>query len=76
MKISTSDHVLFWNSKLMRMLQPSPSGNARTSVICTINPEVSAVVKSTSTLQFAERIKKVQGWSMCPCYGCVVTDCV
>ena len=55
-----SDHVPFRNSKLTRMLQPSLSGNARISVICTINPDVSAVAESTSTLLFAQRIKKVQ----------------
>lgn len=55
-----SDHVPFRNSKLTRMLQPSLSGNARISVICTINPDPSAVTESTSTLLFAQRIKKVQ----------------
>lgn len=55
-----SDHVPFRNSKLTRMLQPSLSGNARISVICTINPETSAIAESTSTLLFAQRIKKVQ----------------
>jgi centromeric protein E len=54
------DHVPFRNSKLTRMLQPSLSGNARISVICTINPDPSAVTESTSTLLFAQRIKKVQ----------------
>ena len=42
------------------MLQPSLSGDARISVICTLNPDVSAVAESTSTLLFAQRIKKVQ----------------
>jgi len=42
------------------MLQPSLSGNARISVICTVNPDPSAVTESTSTLLFAQRIKKVQ----------------
>ena len=55
-----SDNVPFRNSKLTRMLQPSLSGNARISVICTINPDPSAVTESTSTLLFAQRIKKVQ----------------
>ena len=55
-----SDHVPFRNSKLTRMLQPSLSGNARISVICTINPDASAIAESTSTLLFAQRIKKVQ----------------
>ncbi|KAF7346338.1 Kinesin-like protein [Mycena sanguinolenta] len=54
-----SDHVPFRNSKLTRMLQPSLSGNARISVVCTINPDASAVSESMSTLQFARRIKGV-----------------
>ncbi|KAJ7784550.1 P-loop containing nucleoside triphosphate hydrolase protein [Mycena metata] len=55
-----SDHVPYRNSKLTRMLQPSLSGNARVSVVCTINPDASAVSESMSTLQFARRIKGVQ----------------
>ncbi|KAF4617204.1 hypothetical protein D9613_006327 [Agrocybe pediades] len=55
-----SDHVPYRNSKLTRMLQPSLSGNARISVICTINPDASAVSESMSTLLFAKRIKNVQ----------------
>ncbi|KAH9008963.1 kinesin-domain-containing protein [Lactarius pseudohatsudake] len=55
-----NDHVPFRNSKLTRMLQPSLSGDARISVICTLNPDVNAVGESTSTLLFAQRIKKVQ----------------
>ena len=56
------------------MLQPSLSGNARISVICTINPEVSAVVESTSTLQFAQRIKKVQVSRSYPVQSVLATD--
>ena len=41
------------------MLQPSLSGNARISVICTINPGPSAVAETTSTLLFAQRVKRV-----------------
>ncbi|KAH7909035.1 P-loop containing nucleoside triphosphate hydrolase protein [Hygrophoropsis aurantiaca] len=55
-----SDHVPYRNSKLTRLLQPSLSGDARISVICTVNPDVNAVAESTSTLLFAQRIKKVQ----------------
>ncbi|KAJ7134638.1 P-loop containing nucleoside triphosphate hydrolase protein [Mycena epipterygia] len=54
-----TDHVPYRNSKLTRMLQPSLSGNARISVVCTINPDASAVSESMSTLQFARRIKGV-----------------
>jgi centromeric protein E len=42
------------------MLQPSLSGDARISVICTINPSKEAIAESTSTLLFAQRIKRVQ----------------
>ena len=42
------------------MLQPSLSGNARISVICTINPDAGAVAESTSTLGFAKRVKGVK----------------
>ncbi|KAK7677726.1 hypothetical protein QCA50_019278 [Cerrena zonata] len=55
-----TDHVPFRNSKLTRMLQPSLSGDARISVVCTINPSKDSIAESTSTLLFAQRIKKVQ----------------
>ncbi|KAF9507705.1 hypothetical protein BS47DRAFT_1488703 [Hydnum rufescens UP504] len=55
-----SDHVPYRNSKLTRMLQPSLAGNARVSVICTLNGSTSAIGETTSTLGFATRIKKVQ----------------
>ncbi|PCH40175.1 kinesin-domain-containing protein [Wolfiporia cocos MD-104 SS10] len=55
-----SDHIPYRNSKLTRMLQPSLSGDARISVICTLNPDPSAIAESTSTLLFAQRIKRVQ----------------
>lgn len=42
------------------MLQPSLSGDARISVVCTINPSKDAIGETTSTLLFAQRIKKVQ----------------
>ncbi|CAG8760268.1 14872_t:CDS:2, partial [Acaulospora colombiana] len=54
--INTSDHVPFRNSKLTRMLQPSLSGDARISVICTLNPSPSTVSESLSTLGFASRL--------------------
>ncbi|KAF8527599.1 kinesin-domain-containing protein [Hysterangium stoloniferum] len=54
-----SDHIPYRNSKLTRLLQPSLSGDARISVICTLNPDSGAVAESTSTLLFAQRVKKV-----------------
>jgi centromeric protein E len=41
------------------MLQPSLSGDARISVICTLNPDANAIPESNNTLLFAQRIKKV-----------------
>ncbi|KAG6332456.1 hypothetical protein ID866_6634 [Astraeus odoratus] len=55
-----NDHVPYRNSKLTRLLQPSLSGDARISVVCTINPDIGAVTETTSTLGFAARIKRVQ----------------
>ncbi|KAI6113995.1 P-loop containing nucleoside triphosphate hydrolase protein [Pisolithus sp. B1] len=55
-----NDHVPYRNSKLTRLLQPSLSGDARISVVCTVNPDVNAVTETTSTLGFAARIKRVQ----------------
>lgn len=52
-------HVPFRDSKLTRLLQPSLSGDARISVICTINPSHSAVTESQSTLGFAAGVKRV-----------------
>ncbi|KZV88256.1 kinesin-domain-containing protein [Exidia glandulosa HHB12029] len=54
-----NDHVPYRNSKLTRMLQPCLSGNARISVVCTLNPTPNAIPESTSTLLFAQRVKKV-----------------
>jgi centromeric protein E len=42
------------------MMQPSLSGNPCISVICTFNPDPSAVAESTSMLLFAQCIKWVQ----------------
>ncbi|KAI5981227.1 kinesin motor domain-containing protein [Pisolithus orientalis] len=55
-----TDHVPYRNSKLTRLLQPSLSGDARISVVCTVNPDANAVTETTSTLGFAARIKRVQ----------------
>ena len=42
------------------MLQPSLSGNARISVVCTINPDASAISETMSTLLFAKRVGGVK----------------
>lgn len=52
-------HIPYRDSKLTQILQPSLSGEARVAVICTVNPSVTAVEESKSTLKFATRVKKV-----------------
>lgn len=52
-------HIPFRDSKLTQLLQPSLSGTSRVSVICTVNPSVTSVEESRSTLKFATRVKKV-----------------
>ncbi|KAL1694079.1 P-loop containing nucleoside triphosphate hydrolase protein [Schizophyllum commune] len=53
-------HIPYRNSKLTRFLQPCLAGDARISVICTINPDVSAVGESLSTLGFERRVQEVK----------------
>lgn len=47
------------DSKLTQILQPSLSGDARVSVIATVNPSMDAIEETKSTLKFAARVKKV-----------------
>lgn len=56
---SSHSAVPYRDSKLTQILQPSLSGEARVAVICTINPSPVAIQESTSTLKFAQRVKKV-----------------
>ncbi|EIW67645.1 hypothetical protein TREMEDRAFT_33548, partial [Tremella mesenterica DSM 1558] len=52
-------HVPYRDSKLTRLLQPSLSGDALISVICTISPSSLNVAESMSTLAFAQGLKRV-----------------
>jgi hypothetical protein len=45
---------------LTRILQAALSGNARISVICTINPTFASKDESLNTLRFAQRAKLVK----------------
>lgn len=54
-----SGHVPYRNSKLTRLLQPALGGNAKTAVLCAITPSVLNIEETKSTLQFAERAKKI-----------------
>jgi hypothetical protein len=53
-------HIPFRDSKLTRILQTALSGNARISVICTINPTFSSKDESMNTLKFAQRAKLIK----------------
>lgn len=52
-------HVPYRDSKLTRLLQPSLSGDALISVICTISPAYVNLAESISTLSFAQGLKRV-----------------
>ncbi|XP_017981163.1 PREDICTED: kinesin-like protein KIN-7F [Theobroma cacao] len=52
-------HVPYRDSKLTRILQNSLGGNARTAIICTMNPARSHVEQSRNTLLFASCAKEV-----------------
>ncbi|KAL7156544.1 hypothetical protein ABFS83_02G017200 [Erythranthe nasuta] len=52
-------HVNYRDSKLTRILQPALGGNARTAIICNLNPTRSHVDQSRNTLLFASCAKEV-----------------
>ena len=52
-------HIPYRDSKLTLLLKPSLGGNAKTSIICTINPAASHVDETCGTLRFACRAKRV-----------------
>ncbi|WOK98722.1 kinesin-like protein KIN-7F [Canna indica] len=52
-------HIPYRDSKLTRILQPSLGGNARTAIICTMNPARSHIEQSRNTLLFASCAKEV-----------------
>lgn len=55
-----SSHVPYRDSKLTRVLCNSLGGNALTSIICTIAPDISHMQLSLSTLRFAMRAKCIK----------------
>ncbi|KAI4389953.1 hypothetical protein MLD38_002117 [Melastoma candidum] len=60
-KLSTgrNSHIPYRDSKLTRILQNSLGGNAKTAIICTLNPARSHVEQSRNTLLFASCAKEV-----------------
>lgn len=52
-------HIPYRNSKLTRLLQDSIGGNTKTWFVVTLSPSDDAVDETLSTLQFADRAKRV-----------------
>ncbi|KAG2223840.1 hypothetical protein INT45_012713 [Circinella minor] len=53
-------HVQYRSSTLTRVLQTALSGNARISIVCTINPTWRSKDESLNTLRFAQRAKLIR----------------
>lgn len=50
-------HISYRDSKLTRLLQDSLGGNTKTTLIATVNPLLTCVEETISTLKFADRAK-------------------
>ena len=61
-------HIPYRNSKLTRLLQDSLGGNTKTTFIVTLSPSEDALEETLSTLQFANRAKKVYRRRLHPCW--------
>ena len=55
-----SAHVPYRDSKLTRLLQDSLGGNARTSLVVTVGPDVEHTGESVCTMLFGQRAMRVQ----------------
>ncbi|KAM7277554.1 hypothetical protein ACFE04_004688 [Oxalis oulophora] len=55
-----SAHVPYRNSKLTQVLQDSLGGHAKTLMFVHINPEVTSIGETVSTLKFAERVASIE----------------
>ncbi|KAG5064804.1 hypothetical protein JHK85_005987 [Glycine max] len=55
-----SPHIPYRNSKLTQVLQDSLGGHAKTLMFVHINPEVTALGETISTLKFAERVATIE----------------
>ena len=57
---SGAEHIPYRDSKLTRILQESLGGNFKTSLIVTCSPHSYHLEETTSSLQFASRVKRIQ----------------
>ncbi len=53
-------HIRYRDSKLTFLLKDSLSGNSKTCLIANVSPAMSASAETLSTLQFAQRAKKIR----------------
>lgn len=52
--------INFRQSKLTHLLKDSLGGNSKTLMICTLNPHISAIKETLSTVKFAQRAKMIR----------------
>ena len=57
---SGAEHIPYRDSKLTRILQESLGGNFKTSLIVTCSPHSYHLEETTSSLQFASRVKRIK----------------
>ena len=52
--------INFRQSKLTHLLKDSLGGNSKTLMVCTLNPHISAIRETLSTVKFAQRAKMIR----------------
>ena len=57
--VDKNSHIPYRESKLTRLLQDSLGGRTKTSIIATVSPNVVDMEDSISTLEYAQRAKKI-----------------
>jgi kinesin family protein 11 len=57
--VDRTPHIPYRESKLTRLLQDSLGGRTKTSIIATISPNILDVEDTLSTLEYAQRAKKI-----------------
>ena len=55
-----NSYINYRESKLTHLLKDSLGGNSKTFIICTLNPNQMAIRETLSTLQFADRAKRIK----------------
>ena len=59
-KDSKDNFIVYRESKLTRILKPYLSGNSRTAVICTINPDKKYSAESVQTIRFGQQARGIE----------------